>query len=33
MAQGQKISRAVAWSFYTLDEMQEWARNRRKKAR
>ena len=28
MAQGQKISRVVAWSFYTVAEQQDWARNR-----
>ncbi|MBS1207848.1 MAG: rRNA methyltransferase [Proteobacteria bacterium] len=28
MAQGQKISRAVAWSFYSTAEMEKWARSR-----
>ena len=28
MAQGQKISRVVAWSFYAVAEQQDWARNR-----
>lgn len=28
MAQGQKISRIVAWSFYTLAEQQDWAKHR-----
>jgi 23S rRNA (adenine1618-N6)-methyltransferase len=28
MAQGQKISRAVAWSFHTPAEAQHWARSR-----
>ncbi|MDP5238121.1 23S rRNA (adenine(1618)-N(6))-methyltransferase RlmF [Uliginosibacterium sp. 31-16] len=28
MAQGQKISRAVAWSFYRTADMEKWARSR-----
>ncbi len=28
MAQGQKISRVVTWSFFTIAEQQEWAKNR-----
>jgi 23S rRNA (adenine1618-N6)-methyltransferase len=32
MAQGQKISRAVAWSFYSTAEMAEWAKARKHSA-